>query len=337
MAQQTEPRIAFVVGNANYGPGALPNALNDAGLVAEALRSIGFEIVEGADLSQADLIRTYREFLAKVTAGGPDTLAFVYFAGHALSFDGENVLLGVDARLARDSDIALESVRLSDLLRPLGNSPARAKVMMIDAARPLPFQPQGRALARGLEADRPAAGHAGRVLVRARHGRAGSAGRLRRLCHRDCRNAARAGHRSRYRVHPHPQPHPFDVRRDSRRRGTFPRSARRSSSCRRKPRPPARRRRLRSARLGRCASIGPDEAYALAIEMDTLDGYVGFVRAYPGHPLYAAGLGDDPRAARGARLDARSGKQYAAGLLDLHATLSERHVCARMPNSACAG
>ena len=30
--------------------------------------------------------------------------------------------------------------------------------------------------------------------------------------------------------------------------------------------------------------IGPDEAYALAIEMDTLDGYVGFVEAYPGHP-----------------------------------------------------
>ena len=56
--QQTEPRIAFVVGNAGYGAGALPTALNDAGLVAEALRSIGFEIVEGADLSQTDLVRS---------------------------------------------------------------------------------------------------------------------------------------------------------------------------------------------------------------------------------------------------------------------------------------
>src|SRR5262249_28284944 len=33
--------------------------------------------------------------------------------------------------------------------------------------------------------------------------------------------------------------------------------------------------------------IGPEEAYALAIEMDTLEGYVGFVEAYPGHPLAA--------------------------------------------------
>ena len=31
--------------------------------------------------------------------------------------------------------------------------------------------------------------------------------------------------------------------------------------------------------------IGPEEAYALAIEMDTLEGYVEFVEAYPGHPL----------------------------------------------------
>ena len=48
-AQQTEPRIALVVGNAAYAPGALPTALNDAGLVAETLRSIGFEIIEGGD------------------------------------------------------------------------------------------------------------------------------------------------------------------------------------------------------------------------------------------------------------------------------------------------
>src|SRR4029079_8631605 len=156
--QQTEPRIAFVVGNAGYGAGALPAALNDAGLVAEALRSIGFEIIEGADLSQADLVRAYRDFLAKVEASGPDTLAFVYFSGHALTFEGDNFLIGVDARLARDSDIPIEAVRLSDLLRPLADSPAPAKVMMIDAVRPLPFRPQGKGLARGLEAIDPPQG-----------------------------------------------------------------------------------------------------------------------------------------------------------------------------------
>ena len=98
VAQQTEPRIALVVGNGGYARGELSTALNDAGLVAEALRSIGFEIVEGANLNQPDLVRTFRDFLAKVDASGPDALAFVYFSGYTLPFEGDNFLLGVDAR-----------------------------------------------------------------------------------------------------------------------------------------------------------------------------------------------------------------------------------------------
>src|SRR5262249_15013212 len=145
-------------GNAGYGPGALPTALNDAGLVAEALRSIGFEIVEGGDLSQPDMLRTFRDYLAKVEAAGPDALAFVYVSGHAVSFEGDNFLLGAVARLEPEPDIPIQSVRLSDLLQTLAGSPARAKVVMIDAARPLPFRPQGRGLARGLALIEPPPG-----------------------------------------------------------------------------------------------------------------------------------------------------------------------------------
>ena len=68
LAQQTEPRIALVIGNAAYGTRPISTALNDAGLVAEALRSIGFEVVEGADLNQPDLVKSYRDFLGKVQA-----------------------------------------------------------------------------------------------------------------------------------------------------------------------------------------------------------------------------------------------------------------------------
>jgi len=71
-AQTPEPRVALVIGNAAYASGSLQNALNDAGLVAEALRSIGFDIVDGADLSQADLVRTIRDFVGKVEAGIPE-------------------------------------------------------------------------------------------------------------------------------------------------------------------------------------------------------------------------------------------------------------------------
>jgi uncharacterized caspase-like protein len=134
-----EQRIALVVGNAAYERGAIRTALADAGLVAEALNGVGFEILEGADLNQADMRRTLRDFLARVEAAGPDTIAFVYFAGYGLEFEGETYLVPTDARLARDSDIPIEAVRISDLVRPLAGTGALAKVVVLDAARPLPF------------------------------------------------------------------------------------------------------------------------------------------------------------------------------------------------------
>src|SRR5712675_3524976 len=47
-----QQRIALVIGNAAYPRGPLQTSLADGGLVAEALTSIGFEIVEGADRSE---------------------------------------------------------------------------------------------------------------------------------------------------------------------------------------------------------------------------------------------------------------------------------------------
>jgi Caspase domain len=147
-----EPRIAFVVGNAAYQQRPLNTALADAGLVAEALNSAGFEIVEGGDLNQADFRRTFRDFLVKLEAAGPDAIAFVYFAGYGVGFEGENYIVPADARLERDSDIPIDAIRLSDLVRPLAGAPGRAKIIAIDALRPHPFTMSGAPLPVGFAA-----------------------------------------------------------------------------------------------------------------------------------------------------------------------------------------
>src|ERR1043165_8188349 len=157
-AQQPQPRIALVIGNAAYPKGPLQTSLADGGLVAEALTSIGFEIVEGADVNQTDFRRVFRDFLEKVQAAGPDVIAFVYYSGYAIQFEGDNYLIPVDARLERDSDIPIDGIRLFDLLRPLADVQAAATVVVLDAARPLPFQIQGGQLARGLGAIESAPG-----------------------------------------------------------------------------------------------------------------------------------------------------------------------------------
>src|SRR5215813_5314459 len=58
-AASAEQRIALVIGNAAYPKGPLQTSLADGGLVAEALTSIGFEIVEGADVNGNDMRRLF--------------------------------------------------------------------------------------------------------------------------------------------------------------------------------------------------------------------------------------------------------------------------------------
>lgn len=151
-SEPVQPRIAFVVGEGGYAKAPLPTATNDAGLVAEALRTIGFEVVEGADLNQTDFMRSFRRFLASVENAGPNAVAVVYFSGYGFEFDGDNHLVMADARLQREEDIPLDTVRLSELLHAVAATSAHAKVVICDAGRRLPFAMRGVRLPNGLGA-----------------------------------------------------------------------------------------------------------------------------------------------------------------------------------------
>src|SRR5882757_3829140 len=105
---RAENRIALVVGNAGYQAGALNTPANDAGLIAQTLQAAGFDVVGARDLDQDSLRRALRDFIEKASASGPDTVAFVYLAGHGLQLEGENYVVPIDARIARDADIAAE-------------------------------------------------------------------------------------------------------------------------------------------------------------------------------------------------------------------------------------
>src|SRR4029453_15771774 len=88
-AEAAETRVSLVVGNANYSSGALPTPANDAGLIAQTLQAAGFDVVGVRDLDQDSLRRTFRDFIAKVSAAGPDTGAFVSLGGYGLQPEGE--------------------------------------------------------------------------------------------------------------------------------------------------------------------------------------------------------------------------------------------------------
>src|SRR6201985_4025298 len=112
--------IALVIGNAGYQAGALTTPANDAGLIAQTLQAAGFDVAGARDLDQDSLRRAFRDFLEKATGAGPDTVAFIYVSGYGVQLEGENYFVPVDAKIARDSDVAAEAIRLSDYIRPLG-------------------------------------------------------------------------------------------------------------------------------------------------------------------------------------------------------------------------
>src|SRR5262249_5558435 len=149
-ATSAEKRIALVIGNAGYQVGALTTPANDAGLVAQTLQAAGFDVVGARDLDQDSLRRAFRDFLEKATGAGPDTVAFIYVSGYGVQLEGDNYFVPVDAKIARDSDVAAEAIRLSDYIRPLAALKLKASIVVRGAARGNPFAKSGPSLAGGL-------------------------------------------------------------------------------------------------------------------------------------------------------------------------------------------
>src|SRR5216684_2601702 len=149
-AQAAEKRVALVVGNANYSSGTLPTPANDAGLIAQTLQAAGFDVVGVRDLDQDSLRRTFRDFIAKVSAAGPDTVSFIYLSGYGLQLEGENYFVPTDANIARDVNVSSEALRLSDYTKPLAALGIKVSIVVLDGARASPFAKSGPPLASGL-------------------------------------------------------------------------------------------------------------------------------------------------------------------------------------------
>ena len=157
-AEPAEKRIALVIGNAAYQAGELRTSANDAGLVAQTLQAAGFDVVGARDLDQESLRRALRDFLEKASSSGPDTVAFVYLSGYGLQLEGENYFLPVDARIGSAAAVAAEAVRISDYTRPLAALKLKAGIFVLDAARRAPFSISGEPLAGGLALVEPGPG-----------------------------------------------------------------------------------------------------------------------------------------------------------------------------------
>lgn len=135
-AGHSPSRKALVIGNSNYrNTSVLPNSVNDARSMAQALRSLNFEVMLGTDVDGS----RFRDMVARFSRDlRPGDISLLYYAGHGLQADGENFLLPVDAVLRRPSDLALETERLQDIIGAL-TAESNTAIVLLDACRDNPI------------------------------------------------------------------------------------------------------------------------------------------------------------------------------------------------------
>jgi tetratricopeptide (TPR) repeat protein len=135
-------RVALVIGNSAYrSVASLPNPRGDAEAVAEALRQTGFQTVELAvDLDRDAMIKALRSFRDRADAAD---WALIYFAGHGIEINGVNYLIPVDAKLADERDVEIETVPYEDLLSTVGGA-KMLRLIILDACRVNPFKARMR-------------------------------------------------------------------------------------------------------------------------------------------------------------------------------------------------
>lgn len=146
---------ALVIGNAAYkSVAALKTPITDASIVAETLRAAGYEVTELHDIGKANIGSSIRDFLDKVSAHGPDSVAIFYYSGYAAQSNGENFLVPVDATINEESDVAREAFRLRGFIDELAKTPLVARIVILDASRDYQFGlASGKPVAKGLAAE----------------------------------------------------------------------------------------------------------------------------------------------------------------------------------------
>ena len=129
-------RVALVIGNSKYQHTAmLRNPDNDATAMAAALRNLGFDVIEGEDLTGGQFADVVSKFSQKLIGS---KVALFYYAGHAMQYEQTNYLMPVDATLKNAFQLKREMIAMSDILDAMESS-APMNLVFLDACRDNPL------------------------------------------------------------------------------------------------------------------------------------------------------------------------------------------------------
>ena len=147
-----EGRVALVVGNGSYGKGigSLSNPPNDARLMADTLRQVGFDVIERVDIDQKGFKRAIKEFGDRLAGAGKDAVGFFFYAGHGIQVGGNNYMIPVGVEISDEADVDIEAVQTNAVQSTMEYAGNRMNIIVMDACRNNPFKRGFRSVSRGL-------------------------------------------------------------------------------------------------------------------------------------------------------------------------------------------
>ncbi len=149
--RESAGRVALMIANADYPDARTPlsTAIEDARALSEEFRRFDFDVELKHDVGKSDMRRAIDAFVAKIK---PGMAGLFYFSGFGLQVARRTYLVPLDAQIWSEADVRREGISVDAVLADMERNGAEIKIVILDAARPNPFERRFRRVPAGLAA-----------------------------------------------------------------------------------------------------------------------------------------------------------------------------------------
>jgi uncharacterized caspase-like protein len=148
-AQQSEARVALLIGNATYADAETPlrDSITHARALADELKRSRFEVDVAENLTKEATRNAIDRFYGKIK---PGSVALFFFSGYGIQSDRQTYIIPVSAQIWTEADVRRDGYSLDTILAEMNSKGAKVKIAIVDASRRNPYERRFRAVAAGL-------------------------------------------------------------------------------------------------------------------------------------------------------------------------------------------
>ena len=131
-------KFALVIGNGNYTSfGSLPNTVNDANDMADALQSLGFTVDKVVNGTHAQMVEAITRLKNRLSVSN-NSYGFLFYAGHGVQFNGVNYLIPATADIPSANYLGDTAISVQTMLAELNDAGNELNIVVLDACRDFP-------------------------------------------------------------------------------------------------------------------------------------------------------------------------------------------------------